>query len=125
VSPAIQHRADVERLAVVLQQIESLADRLHDAKLDPIVDELHEVARAGRSGMDIGAIRRQRAHRVALAADHKAGAVASTVDAAGRSHIDELDASCPKSAIAADRVAPIGVTPIGDNVAGLGSAASR
>jgi hypothetical protein len=45
--------------------------------------------------------------------------VPSAVDAAGRSHVDEFDAFCLKAAMAADRVAPIGVAPIRDNIAGF------
>jgi hypothetical protein len=126
VSPTIQHTVDVERLVVVRQQIEPLANRLHHAEFDPIVDELYEVAGAGRAGMDIAAIRREGAqqrldmrHCHALAADHKAGSVASAFDTAGRSHVDELSAFRLTTAMAAHRVAPIRVAPIRDNIAGL------
>src|SRR4051812_460773 len=58
-------------------------------------------------------------HRLALAADHKTGPVASALDPARRSHVDELNAFRLKTAMAADRVAPIRVAPIRAEVAGL------
>ena len=62
-SGALQHPADVERFVVMREQVEALAERLHHAELDPVVDELDEIAGAGRAGMYVSLIGRERAQQ--------------------------------------------------------------
>src|SRR6201999_3367487 len=99
---------------------------LEHAELDAVVDQLDEVTGARAAGMDVAALDRELpqnglepGHRVAIAAGHEAGAVERAARAAAGAEIDEVDAAPAQSCVAADRIAPIGIAAIGNDVAGI------
>ena len=81
-----------------LHERKTLADRLHHAVLDAVVDHLHEVTAARTTGVQQAALARHVIEHglhilicATIAADHEAGAVASTGLAARRARIHKAD----------------------------------
>ena len=88
------------------------------------MDELGEVARAGRSGVDVPTLHRQfqqyrldAGYRLRVAASHEAGAGARAFDATAGAEIDEVEAALGQPLVAANRVAPVGIAGVDDDVA--------
>lgn len=90
----------IKAVPISLQKVDSFADRLEHPELDPVVDELREVAGARGARVDVAALhskidqdRLDPRHRFRVAARHEAGPGASPFDAAARAQIDEMDAT--------------------------------
>ena len=60
VAPDAGDLVQVEVVLGVLHDLEALGVRLHQAVLDPVVDHLHEVARAGRADVRVAVLGRER-----------------------------------------------------------------
>lgn len=123
--PAAQHLGDRQPLAVALEELDALGDRLQHAELDAVVDELDEMAGACAAGVHVAALGRERdedrldsRHGVLLAARrHEAGAFAGTREAAARAEVDEMQAARLQPLVPPHRVAPVGVAAIDNDVA--------
>ena len=122
--PALQDFGDRQRRAEMREQFHALADRLQHSEFDAVVDELDEMARARRPGMDIAALDRELAQerldhgdRFGLAADHEAGALARAGRAAGGTGVDEMNALLLEPDVPADGIAPVRSPAVANYVA--------
>ena len=111
VAPAAKHVRNRHALVIVLEQVDALADRLQHAELDPVVDQLHEVAGTWRPGVNIAALDRESLEdrldardSLPLAADHEAGAMQGAGNAAARAEIGEAKAARLHAGVAPDRL---------------------
>src|SRR5262245_15518839 len=105
------------------EQGEPLTDRLQHPELNAIVDELGEMAGTRTAGMDVTALdrealqdRRDLCDRLRFAAGHEAGAGTRARHAARGPNVDEIDAERAQSPMPADRVAPVGISAVRDQV---------
>ena len=126
----------------VLEDVQALGVRLHQAVLDAVVDHLHEVARAGRAavqpalllgcrvalaaggahgGADAGCERlehrREAADGLVVAADHQAVAALAAPDASADADVDVVDAPAAELGRAAQVVDVVRVAAVDDRVA--------
>ncbi len=111
----------------VLDDLEPLGVRLHEAVLDPVVHHLREVSGAGRADVRVAVLGRERRedrleplHRVVLAADHETEADLEAPDPAGDAGVDEVQSLLLRFAITALRVAEVRVAAVDDRVALVG-----
>src|SRR5579871_1130393 len=125
----------------VFQDIETLSIGLHKAVFDPVMHHLDEMARTGRSGVDIAALdtriaavsargsrhvaltrseggkdRIEAVDYVLLAADHHAVAALQTPHAATCSNIDVVQAAFTERSGAANIVLPEGIAAVDDDI---------
>src|SRR6185437_5563887 len=108
-----------------LQQLDALGNRLDHAELDPVVDELREMPGARRADV-VSALRIDReitenwVDRVvggSIAAGHEARTTSGATHPATRAQIEEFDPGFAKPGVSANRIGPVRVSPVGDDIA--------
>jgi hypothetical protein len=107
------------------EHVESFRIRGHDAVLDPVVDHLHEVARAHGAAMQVALLVRSQCpedrieplHRGFLAADHQAVAVLQAPHPAARADVDVLDPARGQLVGANDVIGVVRVAAVDHDVA--------
>jgi hypothetical protein len=107
-------------------RFDAFPDRLQHPELDPIMHQLGEVAGAGRARMDVAVGYREvlqqwleSGDRLILTTGHEAGAAARAIHAPARAEVDEVQAEASQAAMSRDRIAPVRVSTVGNEVAGL------
>src|SRR6266513_1553612 len=131
-APLEPDRGDLLQVELELtrvEQLEAFAVRLHHSALDPVVDHLHEMARAALSEMR-PAVRRGEGverglrdrDRVGGTTDHHAVAVLEPPDPTRHPDVDEAEFERAVFVGAAHRIAEVAVAPIDEHVTGRGEA---
>jgi hypothetical protein len=126
VSPKFGDPAEIEREVAGAQQLEPLRVPLEQRVLDPVVNHLHEVPRAGRANMRVAALGRERGKdrfesrdRIVVPPDHEAVALGQPPDAPRGSRVQKVDALICERAGPRDRVGVARVASIDDGVAAI------
>jgi hypothetical protein len=129
VAPDPRELVQVDVELGVLDDLEPLRIRLHQAVLDPVVHHLREVARAGRAHVCVAGFGREGDEdglepldRLLVATDHQAEADLEAPDAARHSGVDEVDSLRAGVPVPALRVAEVRVAAVDDRVALVGEA---
>src|SRR5437762_874756 len=98
--PQLGDGGQVKLVVRRVHDVEALADGLHHAVLDPVVDQLYVVARPSRPAVEIARLGREGAdcrlealEDVPLATEHRAEPNAQTPDPAAHPHVEPLEAS--------------------------------
>jgi hypothetical protein len=122
--PALEHGGDVELRAVVRQQVETFAYSLQHPELDAVVNKLGEMPRPRRSRMHVTPLGGERAQgrfyprdRLAFATDHETWPMARAAWTTGCANVCKPQISARQPFTASDRIPPIGIASIGDDVA--------
>src|SRR6266540_1849651 len=126
VAPDARDLLEVEIELGGLHDLEAFGVGLHQAVLDPVVDHLHEVARAGRADVRPAPGRGERLEdrpdspdRLVGAAGHQAEALLEAPDPAGDADVEKVDPVLGSFSIAPLRVVEVRVAAVDDHIAGL------
>src|SRR5581483_55369 len=126
VLPQRRELPEVELELGRVHDLEPLGERLHHPVLDPVVDHLHEVARAGPADVRVTAFLGERpaqrlddGERVGVAPDHDAVAALEPPDPALHAGVEEAHAFLGGAAGPPLRVAEVRVAAVDEHVAGL------
>src|SRR5205823_172250 len=124
VAPTAQDFRDVQLVLIAFEQVDAFTDGLEHPEFDPVVDQLCKVAGAGWARVYVAALHRKveqdgldSRDRLGVAACHETRAGPSTLYSPAGAEVDEADPPLGEAGVAPNRIAPVRVAGVDDDVA--------